>query len=454
MTAESRTAEPALVLEEVSHSYGTGRLCRRVLDSVSATVRAGEIVLLTGPSGSGKTTLLTLVGALRGIQEGEISVLGHPLHGASAARLVRVRREIGFVFQAHNLLDALTARENVELALELRPELDAEERRARALAALDRVGLADHTDRKPDRLSGGQRQRVALARALVGRPRLLLADEPTASLDRETGREVIELVRQLARDDGAAVLLVTHDDRILDVADRILHLDDGRLVSYAAAVARSTGDRLASLASSMQRDELFGELDAVSTEVFESMIAEFTATARRVRDAVRLGQSTAWAQMLDRVLDAFTRKTRSILGAERASLLVVDRSAGELRSKYATGHGDDEVEFRIPLDRGIAGAVASSGTPRNASDAYADPDFSPEVDRATGFRTRSLLAVPILDGAGEVVAVAQVLNKRDGTSFDDDDQRELLDLTSPMGVVLESWFAQRPPDPDTTGDAE
>ena len=214
----------------LSHSYGTGTLARPVLRDIDLTLGMGEIVLLTGPSGSGKTTLLTLIGALRAVQSGQCTVLGQELMGAREKQRVALRRRIGFIFQSHNLLGFLTARQNVAMALELRPETAERERLERASAMLTAVGLGERGGDRPDTLSGGQRQRVAVARALAGDPGLLLADEPTAALDRQSGGEVVRLLRDLAKRRGVPILLVTHDPRILDVADRIVSMEDGRIV--------------------------------------------------------------------------------------------------------------------------------------------------------------------------------------------------------------------------------
>jgi len=216
-------------VQGLCHAFGEGTLRRPVLRDLSLTVNAGEIVLLTGPSGSGKTTLLTLIGALRAIQDGSCVVLGQELAGSAEADRVRLRQRIGFIFQSHNLLGFLTAAQNVAMALELHRDLTEADRRERAASMLEAVGLADYVDVPPSRLSGGQRQRVAVARALVHRPGLILADEPTAALDRQTGQEVVRLMRDLAKRDGMPILLVTHDPRILDVADRIIEMEDGRI---------------------------------------------------------------------------------------------------------------------------------------------------------------------------------------------------------------------------------
>ena len=207
---------------------------REVLQSIDLVIRPGEIVLLTGPSGCGKTTLLTLVGALRQIQEGSIEIFGHQLHGASRTASQQLRRRIGMIIQGHNLLRCLTAEENVQMGSDLLVGLSFQERRAQARDWLRAVGLGDHLGKLPHDLSGGQKQRVAIARALAAKPKLLLADEPTASLDSQTGREVVDLLKGLATDQGCGVLMVTHDPRILDVADRLLQMEDGRLFSKTA----------------------------------------------------------------------------------------------------------------------------------------------------------------------------------------------------------------------------
>ncbi|MBR0647958.1 ATP-binding cassette domain-containing protein [Plastoroseomonas hellenica] len=222
--------EPPVALRDITYAFGEGELRRPVLRQVALEVAPGEIVLLTGPSGSGKTTLLTLIGALRAMQEGSARVLGHELAGASETARVALRQRIGFIFQNHNLLGFLTARQNVAMALEMQGGLTERERLQRADALLDSVGLAEHTEKLPAHLSGGQRQRVAVARALAADPGLVLADEPTAALDKQSGQEVVHLLRELAKKRGAPILLVTHDPRILDIADRIVSMEDGRIV--------------------------------------------------------------------------------------------------------------------------------------------------------------------------------------------------------------------------------
>ncbi len=220
----------SLDIRGINHSFGTGDNAKQVLFDNNVVIREGEVVIMSGPSGSGKTTLLTLIGALRSIQEGEIQALGTPLSSLKPAQQVEVRKKIGFIFQAHNLFASLTARQNVRMALEL-GSLPANRRNAEADRILTELGLGERLHYKPRKLSGGQRQRVAIARALVNRPRLVLADEPTAALDKETGALVLEKLKNLARQDGTTILIVTHDARILEAADRIINMVDGRIAS-------------------------------------------------------------------------------------------------------------------------------------------------------------------------------------------------------------------------------
>ena len=164
-----------------------------------------------------------------------LQVLGQELCGATAKQLTQVRQHHGYIFQAHNLHNSLTALQNVRMGLELHPEISPVEMQSRSAEMLNQVGLGDHTHYYPDDLSGGQKQRVAIARALVGHPQLVLADEPTAALDSKSGRDVVNLMQTLAREQGCTILLVTHDNRILDIADRIVNLEDGRLKNSSTA---------------------------------------------------------------------------------------------------------------------------------------------------------------------------------------------------------------------------
>ncbi|MFN6536338.1 MAG: DevA family ABC transporter ATP-binding protein [Nostoc sp. EkiNYC01] len=217
-------------ITNLNHYFGEKKIRSQILFDINFNIKFGEIVIMTGPSGSGKTTLLTLIGGLRSVQEGSLKFLGHELSGASNEQLVKVRRHIGYIFQAHNLLDFLTARQNVQMSLELHKNIPEQEARSKSEAMLNAVKLENRVNYYPSDLSGGQKQRVAIARALVSHPKLVLADEPTAALDSKTGRDVVTLMQELAKEQNCAILMVTHDNRILDIADRIIHMEDGHLV--------------------------------------------------------------------------------------------------------------------------------------------------------------------------------------------------------------------------------
>lgn len=214
----------------LNHWFGTGDARKQAMFDIDLTLEKGSFTVLMGPSGSGKTTLLTLVGGLRAVQDGSVKVLGQELHSAGAADLTHLRQGIGFIFQAHNLHESLTALQNVMMGVQVRAGVPDALAQVAAARALDLVGLSDRISYLPANLSGGQKQRVAVARALVGNPALVLADEPTAALDKDSAADVVDLLKRMGAARGTTTLLVTHDNRILDRADRILTLEDGRIV--------------------------------------------------------------------------------------------------------------------------------------------------------------------------------------------------------------------------------
>jgi putative ABC transport system ATP-binding protein len=229
----------AIAISHLNHYYGEGSLKKQILFDINLEIKPGEIVIMTGPSGSGKTTLLTLIGSLRSVQSGSLKILDKELRGASKNDMVQVRRNIGYIFQSHNLLGFLTAQQNVQMPFEMNNSVSFKEAQTKAAAMLTTVGLGERLDYYPDGLSGGQKQRVAIARALVHHPQLVLADEPTAALDSKSGRDVVNLMQQLAKEQGCTILLVTHDNRILDIADRIIHMEDGYLAGLTSMRAEN-----------------------------------------------------------------------------------------------------------------------------------------------------------------------------------------------------------------------
>jgi putative ABC transport system ATP-binding protein len=231
------SSELAISVKNLNHYFGKNQLRKQVLFEVNLDINVGEIIIMTGPSGSGKTTLLTLIGGLRSAQEGSLKILGKELCGANNKQLTQARKSNGYIFQAHNLHGSLTALQNVRMGLEVQKSISAQEMIARSQEMLEFVGLGNRINYYPDDLSGGQKQRVAIARALVSKPKIVLADEPTAALDKKSGRDVVELMQKLAKEQGCTILLVTHDNRILDIADRIIYMEDGYLRNNDAVVA-------------------------------------------------------------------------------------------------------------------------------------------------------------------------------------------------------------------------
>ena len=422
-------------VEGLNHFFGKGALKKQILFDVSAEIRKGEIVIITGPSGSGKTTMLTLVGALRSTQEGSVQILGHELRNAPPATLEKVRRRLGFIFQQHNLLAALSALENVELGIRGSGKFPRSEHRTRAMHMLNAVGLGDRMHHKPEQLSGGQRQRVAIARALVAEPEMLLADEPTASLDKKSGREVVERMKVLAKEHGTTILLVTHDNRILDIADRIIHLEDGCLTTFTDAVIANNRHMMELLANSRRKQPLDDVVDKLDETQFSQLLQDITEESERFLEVTELANNTAFRSMLDRGLFAFTRKLAALLNAERSSLFL--REGDELVLKVAENL-DEMGDIRFPVGSGIAGAVAQSGQAIRIDDAYSDPRFNRAVDQQTGFITRSILCLPVKNPQGEVFAVAQLLNRKDGRPFDEDDEQRFATFMQSIGVIFDT----------------
>lgn len=227
--------EPIVELADVVKDYPLGKVTVRALHGVSVRIRRGEFTAIAGPSGSGKTTLLNLIGCVDVPSEGLVRIDGEDVSRLDDKALTLLRLfKLGFIFQSFNLVPVLTVYQNVELPLLLRGDIGHKERERRVTEMLERVGLKTHATHRPSELSGGQRQRVAIARALVSSPAIVLADEPTANLDTKTGNTIIELMRELNREEHTTFVFSTHDSRVMDHADRVLLLEDGRIVNERA----------------------------------------------------------------------------------------------------------------------------------------------------------------------------------------------------------------------------
>jgi len=278
---------------------------------------------------------------------------------------------------------------------------------------------------------------VHIARAIVRNPGIILADEPTASLDRKSGREVVELLHDLAKRQGKSILLVTHDNRILDLADRILVLEDGHLESLAATAASSAGTLIHALGRLQSRGNLSSHVAGLSQgqflELIEQVVAEFDQFVR----VIEVGRQDVVQEFSGQFLDAVTVKIKDLMHADRATLFLLNRRSSELQSRVALGETGKRLDTRIPMNSGIAGRVVRTKHPENISDPYSDPDFNPAVDQRTGYLTKSMLCMPILDRAGEVFAVAQVLN-RQGGAFTPQDENEFRRFAEPLAIILQS----------------
>jgi putative ABC transport system ATP-binding protein len=231
-------ANEAIAVRGLNHWFGEGEARKQALFDLDLTVERGKLTILLGASGSGKTTLLTLMGCLRRVQEGSVTLLGTELAGAHEEVLVQCRRRLGFIFQAHNLHDSLTAMQNVRMGLEVHGPAAMPQWREASAHLLTLLGLRERLDYLPRNLSGGQKQRVAVARALIGNPDVVFADEPTAALDKDSALNVVTLLKRLGAERGTTTLMVTHDAKIMDLADRIVTMEEGRIVEDSARRSR------------------------------------------------------------------------------------------------------------------------------------------------------------------------------------------------------------------------
>jgi putative ABC transport system ATP-binding protein len=419
-------SEALVAISHVSHWFGTGELRRQVLFDISTEIHPGEIVIVTGPSGSGKTTLLTLIGALRSAQEGSLRVFGRELRNADEATLSGVREQIGYVFQSHNLIESLSAQQNVQMSLQLQSGLSGQEIRKRARSSLGAVGLEDRADDHPSQLSGGQRQRIALARALVRRPKIVLADEPTASLDGETGRSVVEMLERLARGEGASVILVTHDSRVFDVADRILTLEDGRLSSLMHAVASDTQLMLHHLIRDIERGDLVRQVSGLDADGFLRLLESVTGETTRLLAVADLVQSDAFERILRQVMSAFETQLRETFAAEHAAVYLANEELADLWSFGECEHGaPHEVHLALP--------------PTPPDSGIRDADLIDHLRRRQSQHDDSVLVVPIRDREGRAIAALEV-SRASAHAFSDADQTRLERFARALGLVFESWW--------------
>ena len=384
-------------LREVSHFFGEGELRKQILFDVTAEIYPGELVMVMGPSGSGKTTMLNLIGALRRVLHGSLSIFGHELRDASDSTLSAIRRRIGFIFQHHHLMDSLNTRQNVQMGL---PGADSGSH-GRVSAILNEVGLSDKEKSMPSALSGGQRQRVAVARALVRQPELLLADEPTSALDRQTGHEIMELLRRLARKQGCAVIVVTHDNRILDMADRLMYLEDGRLTSFAAVTSPHEAHLLTALRAFTASGEIRTLLNEMAEKDFLDMLRTLGAESEQFLNVLELGSVHEVQKVFQDSACAALERASNAAKADSASLWVNN-------------------SCRLSHPPGPRQPVPSEGIQRCFSSRQSQ-------------RTASTLCIPLPDREHEMFAVAEFT----GPAVDPSAERQLRDFARPLGLLLQ-----------------
>jgi ABC-type lipoprotein export system ATPase subunit len=324
-----------------------------------------------------------------------------------------VRRRIGYIFQQHNLLESLSALQNVQMSVQLDGELSPRAIERSASQALEAVGLSGRAHAHPSELSGGERQRVAIARALARAPRIVLADEPTASLDRETGRGVVDVLRNLARRDAVTVVLVTHDSRVLDIADRILAMEDGRLSSFLAWVGSDARHMLRLLVEETRRGKLAERVRGLDEAGFAELLDTLTEESRRLLEVSNLVQSDAFGSLLGEFVDALEARARERLRAAGARLLFADEAGRGLLALVRCEHG---VPHEVPVEPA-------------------------RTAQRTQARERSgVLSVPVIDSEGRTFAELEVSDPVGRDAFAPGERDRLASLVQGLGSILESWW--------------
>ncbi len=421
----------AIRVEGLSHSFGKGALCKQILFDITTEIQQGEIIIVTGPSGSGKTTLLTIVSALRTVQQGSVKVLGQELNGAKASVLESIRRDIGFIFQQHNLLNALTAVQNVELGLNVSDRYQGPNVRKRAEEFLEIVGLDERLHYKPEQLSGGQRQRVAIARALASDPSMLMADEPTASLDKHSGREIVDRMKVMAKEHGTTILLVTHDNRILDIADRIVYLEDGRLSTFTDAVIDNSQNMMRVM-HDIPEPAPSGDSD------FQYMLVDISLQAQRLLALEGKVNEMAYNSIVSEGIIGFTQRLADNLGADSTLFLLADESR-ELLTPYPHPEGPPGSQVQISSGTGIAGTTLARGESIRLDDVTGSPLYDATTDGQLAPGVSSLISIPVCDGDHRPFGVFQ-LYKHGGEPFSAQAEEKARRFIDTLGVLLETVY--------------
>ncbi|MFT7314983.1 MAG: putative ABC transport system ATP-binding protein [Paraglaciecola sp.] len=394
------SSDISISVKNLDFSFGSGDLKKQILFDISTDIKSGEIVIVTGPSGSGKTTLLTIVSALRSVKTGSVQILGKELRGAKSRELEQVRKNIGFIFQQHNLIGALTALQNVVLGIRISGKFKGRQIEQRAVEYLHIVGLGDRIHYYPEQLSGGQRQRVAIARAMAAEPKILMADEPTASLDKQSGRDVVDRMKSLAKEQGSTILLVTHDNRILDVADRIIYLEDGHIASFNEAVIDNSQQLMKVVAdtpSERPNNQIESDFD------FQYFMVDLSLQSQRILALKSKINPIAFRGVLTNALTDFTAQAADKFDTQGFPLYIATEDAW---NASPLGDASGEHVATYPNQGGLVNTVRDLNKSVLISNSLLDEKIDPVIDKQYE-EAQMIMAVPIKRRTGEIFAVVQ-----------------------------------------------
>lgn len=422
------TTDISISVKNLDFSFGSGDLKKQILFNISTEIKAGEIVIVTGPSGSGKTTLLTIVSALRAVKTGSVQILGNELCGAKSRELEQVRKNIGFIFQQHNLIGALTALQNVVLGIRISGKFKGRQIEQRAIEYLQIVGLGERIHYYPEQLSGGQRQRVAIARAMAAEPKILMADEPTASLDKQSGRDVVDRMKSMAKEQGSTILLVTHDNRILDVADRIIYLEDGHIASFNEAVIDNSQQLMKVVAdtpSERPNNQIESDFD------FQYFMVDLSLQSQRILALKSKINPIAFKGVLSNALSDFTAQAAEKFATQGFPLYL---AADGQWSASPLGDTSGEHVITYPNQGGLVNYVRDLKESVLIDNSLLHEHTDPIIDKND--EAQMIMAVPLKRRSGEVFAVLQCRRLLSTPGFTDRDLK-LFELfcTSITGLL-------------------
>jgi putative ABC transport system ATP-binding protein len=423
------SSDISISVKNLDFSFGSGDLKKQILFDISTDIKAGEIVIVTGPSGSGKTTLLTIVSALRTVNTGSVQILGKELSGAKSKALEQVRKNIGFIFQQHNLIGALTALQNVVLGIRISGKFKGSQIEQRAIEYLHIVGLGDRIHYHPEQLSGGQRQRVAIARAMAAEPKILMADEPTASLDKQSGRDVVDRMKSLAKEQGSTILLVTHDNRILDVADRIIYLEDGHIASFNEAVIDNSQHMMKVVADTpSERPNNQNESDFDS----QYFMVELSLQSQRILALKSKINPVAFKGVLTNALTDFTAQAAEKFNTHGFPLYIATEDAW---NASPLGDASGQHIATYPNQGGLVNAVRDLNKSILVCNSLLDKRIDPIIDKQFE-DAQMIMAVPLKRRTGEIFAVVECRRLMDKPVFTERDLK-LFELfcTSITGLL-------------------